>query len=122
MFGGRIRSCVLVLNLIAAAACAHGGASGASRTDAADNSVYVAPKVMGAPPVMRLRTQSARFRGTIEIPISADGRADVFGLRSTQVIDPLMKTDLQDWLQQVSFIPAKRDGVPVAGVFKMTFR
>ena len=33
-----------------------------------------------------------------------------------------MKRDLEEYIAQLLFVPAKRDGVPVAGVFKMTFR
>jgi hypothetical protein len=34
----------------------------------------------------------------------------------------ITKRDLAEWIPQVMFALAKRDGIPVDGVFKMTFR
>ena len=33
-----------------------------------------------------------------------------------------MKRSLEDWLQGVTFVPATRDGVPVRGIYTMTFK
>ncbi len=102
------------------AACAHSGAS--ATTDVPkDKSVYVAPKMMSAPTIT-MRTRGGPFRGTLDIPIDASGHADANAIRSTGSMDDLMRQSIRDWLDQAIFTPATRDGVPVAGVFRMRFR
>ena len=73
--------------------------------------------------VLRLRTRSARpFRGTVEVPIDENGRADIFRIRVMPQMDELLRRSIEEWIQGVEFTPARRDGVPVAGVFKMKFK
>jgi hypothetical protein len=72
---------------------------------------------------MSLRSSSSRpFRGTVEIPIDDQGRADVFGMRVIGTMDDTMKKSLQEYLRTLEFSPATRDGVPVVGIFTMKFR
>jgi hypothetical protein len=72
---------------------------------------------------MRLRSRSSRpFRGSVEIPVDVNGRPEVLAMRVVGNMDDLMKRDLQEWLGQARFVPAKRDGVPVPGIYSMKFR
>lgn len=102
-------------------ACAHSGASAKTEVPK-DESVYVMPKLTSSP-MMSMRSRSGGpFRGTIDIPIDASGRADVNAIRVTGSMDDLMRQSIRDWLDQAVFTPATRDGVPVAGIFTMRFR
>jgi hypothetical protein len=116
------RSIVALLFIVVFAACAHGGASGAG-DPASVKSVVIPPRITQQQSVLRFRTRSpGRFRGTVEIPVDENGRAEIFRIRVMPRMDDLMRQSIEEWLQGVTFIPAKRDGVPVAGVFKMSFR
>lgn len=85
-------------------------------------SIYIEPKMSPQSVPLRLRSRSStRFHGEVQVPVDATGRPDVLGIRVIGTMDSLMKQDLQEWLSTTSFVPAKRDGVPVAGVFKMKF-
>jgi hypothetical protein len=115
------RSVAALLFVLVFAACAHGGGSAAG-DPAAVKSVVIPPRITQQQNVLRFRTRSGRFRGTVEVPVDETGRAEIFRIRVIPRMDDLMRRDIEEWLQGVTFIPAKRDGVPVAGVFKMSFR
>ena len=115
------RSIVGMLVVLAASDCAHASAP-STPEPAAEKSVYVQPRIAQQQGVLRIRTRSSRpFRGTVEVPIDENGRADTFRIRIMPSMDDLLRSSIIDWLQGVEFIPARRDGVPVAGVFKMKF-
>jgi hypothetical protein len=111
------------LFLVAGIACAHTGTTTGTHELSHDSkSVYVDPKILNSQSVLRLRSRSASpFRGTVEIPVRADGRAEIFGIKIFPLMDDLMRQDLQDWLQGVMFKPGTKDGIPVASVYKMAF-
>ena len=114
------RSIATLLVVLALSGCAHSRASG---DPAPAPSVVVPPRVTQQQSVLRFRTRSpTRFRGTVEVPVDENGRAEVFRMRVMPRMDDLMRRDIEEWLQGVTFKPATRDGVPVAGVYKMTFR
>jgi hypothetical protein len=116
------RSVAALLFIVVFAACAHGGASGAG-DPASVKSVVIPPRITQQQSVLRFRTRSpGRFRGTVEVPVDDNGRAEIFRIRVIPRMDDLMRQSIEEWLQGVTFIPARRDGVPVAGVFKMSFR
>ena len=122
--GRRAQQAVLAFGLIAGIACAHTRGPAATQEVSRDpHSIYADPKVLNAQSMLRLRTRSASpFRGTVEVPVSADGRADIFGIKVFPRMDDLMRRDIEEWLQGVTFKPGTKDGVPVASVFKMTFK
>lgn len=71
---------------------------------------------------LTLHTRGGRPHGTIEVPVSPGGDPDVFGIRYIGIFDDLTRRDLNEWISQTTFTPSKRNGVPVAGVFKMAFQ
>jgi len=102
-------------------ACAHSGAP-ATTEIRKNKSVYVPPQLSSGMTQLSMRTRGGPIRGTIEIPIDASGHADANAIRSTGSMDDLMRQSIREWLEPVTFTPATRDGVPVAGVFTMRFR
>ena len=102
-------------------ACAHSGASANPDVPKAQSG-YVPPKMMSGMAQLSLRSRGAPFRGTIDVPIDASGHADANAIRAIGSMDDLMRQSIREWLEQVIFTPATRDGVPVAGVFRMRFR
>lgn len=110
------------MSVFLAAGCAHPGAS-AKNAIADQSSIEVPPRMLPTGAPLRLRSTSSRpFRGTVEIPVDVNGRPDEYSIRVIGNMNELTKRDLREWLAQTTFVPAKRDGVPVPGVFKMTFR
>jgi hypothetical protein len=62
------------------------------------------------------------FSRHLEVPIDENGHAESFGIRLMPPMDDLMKQSNRGSGSGSDVNPAKRDGVPVVGVFKMTFR
>ena len=113
---------MLVSGLLVAG-CAHSAGSVSNVVADDQSSILVPPKMLPSGAQMRLRSTSSRpFRGTVEIPVDVNGRPEPNRIRVTGTMSALMKRDLEEYIVQLLFIPAKRDGVPVPGVFKMTFR
>jgi hypothetical protein len=118
------RTVLLALNLITISACAHPpkGSSEVSGSEVHTDDVVIQPRMLGSKTQLMLRSRGVRPQGTIEIPVNASGIPDVFGMRFIGTFDDLTRQDLSDWIGQSMFAPAKRNGLPAAGVFKMTFR
>ncbi len=96
-------------------ACAHSGASDTSTTPRIEP-----PKMMrGDGP--RLRSTGA-FDARIEVVIDADGQPRMNTLHITGLTNEILRQDIEQWIAQSAFEPAKKDGVPVSGVIKIAVR
>ncbi len=109
---------LLVLSLFMGVACAHSAGSSRPGTDAAADSVTPA-RIVNRATMTRI---PVRFKGTVELPIDATGRPDIGGMRVMGRITDEVRRELSAYLEQFTYAPATRNGVPVSGVFKMTFR
>lgn len=118
------RILMIALPFFAVSACAHAAKPPSepvsSSGDSAD--VVVSPRVMTAVGRLKLRSRDGRPRGTVQVPIDTFGRPDVFGIRFIGNFDDLTRQDLVEHLGQQIFTPAKKNGVPVTGVYEMIFR
>jgi hypothetical protein len=71
---------------------------------------------------LRFTTTARRFDFRIEVPVDEQGRADVTGMRVMGNMPNTTREDIASWLSRATFHPARQDGVPVRGVFKMHLR
>ncbi len=71
---------------------------------------------------MSFRTMGTPPHGTVEIPVDVQGRPDTFGMKFFGAFSEATRRGILDFVAQATFLPAKRNGVPSAGVFTMTFR
>ena len=124
MVNSCIRVFLCVVSLAALSACAHPATSPAAASPSADakNDVVVPPRMTGGTTMMKFRSTGSRPRGTVEIPVDATGRPDIYGIRYVGTFSDLTRRDIADFVSLATFIPGKRNGVPAAGVFKMTFK
>ncbi|HEX6575882.1 MAG TPA: hypothetical protein VF042_13010 [Gemmatimonadaceae bacterium] len=118
------RIAVCVLGLIAVSACSNAttSVSAAGPAKNASGDVVVAPRMVGSNGDMKIRSVGSRPSGTVEVPIDANGRPDIFGIRYTGTFSEVTRRDLADYIAQARFSPAMRNGVPERGIFTMTFR
>jgi hypothetical protein len=56
------------------------------------------------------------------VPIDEAGQADVSGMRVMGTMGSATREEIASWLDRAAFAPARQDGVPVRGVFKMQLR
>jgi hypothetical protein len=119
-----IRVIRVALSMIMVAACAHPAKAPSEPVSSAGagGDVVTPPKIMAAAGTLKLRSRGGRIRGKVQVPVDASGRPDVFGIRFMGTFEELTKRDLIDYIGQQTFTPAKRNGLPTAGVFEMTFR
>ena len=108
---------------LAALACASSGGTESGREPR-----YEAPRLLTRTrPQLRMNTMSPSMPGTpaplrlsIEVEVDEQGRADV----KTLTVNGPGATDnraaIELWLNEASFEPATRGGVPVRGVYKMS--
>jgi len=117
------RTALLALNLIAVSACAH-PAKESSQVSASDaqHDVVVPPTVLFSKTQLTLRSRGVRPHGTVEVPVDASGTPNVFGIRFLGSFDDLTRKDLADYISQLFFTPAKRNGIQTAGIYKMEFK
>lgn len=113
-----IRSCLGII-LVSAASCAGGSAS--TESGALKPGRITEPRINTAGQ-LRFSAPSRRFDFRIEVPIDEQGRADVTGMRVMGNMPNTTREDIASWLSRATFYPARQDGVPVRGVFKMQLR
>lgn len=125
----------LLLLLAPLAACASGGASGASAPspDADTPPRLVSPDKLPIRTTMPVVGGRSRPSGTaarpapftISVLVDTAGRADLRTLRITGLTDAneeeQMRRGLVQWLQEARFEPARRGGVPVPGTYRRTY-
>ena len=119
------RTVFCALGLMAASACSHPATSSseiAPSPDAKGDVVVPARMTANAISTMRISSVGSRPSGTVEIPVDASGRPDIYGIRFIGTFSDVTRRDIADFVSQASFIPAMRNGVPEKGVVKMTFR
>ena len=119
------RIVVCALGFTAISACSHPATSSsetAPSPDAKGDIVVGARMTANAISTMRISSVGSRPHGTVEIPVDATGRADVYGIRFIGTFSDVTRRDIADFVAQASFVPASRNGVPEKGVVKMTFR
>jgi hypothetical protein len=119
-----IRVIRVALSFIMVSACAHPATVPSEPVSSADvgAGVVIPPKMISSIGMFKLRSRGGRPRGKVEVPVDASGRPDLSRIRFIGNFDDLMKEDLIDYLGRQAFTPAKRNGLPTAGVFEMTFR
>jgi hypothetical protein len=105
------------LGLIAAVACTH--SSGAGEEPRAAR--LFPPRIKSNPGRLMLSASPGMINVKIELPVGAEGRPDFTAIRFIGSLPAATRRDLIDYLQQMTFEPARLSGVPVAGIFKMDF-
>ena len=118
------RILMLAVSCFAVSACAHAAKPPSEPVSPSGDSadVVVSPRVITVVGQLKLRSRGGRPRGTVQVPIDTSGRPDVFGIRFIGNFDDLTRQDLVEYLGQQIFTPAKKNGVPVTGVYEMIFR
>ena len=118
------RILLCTIGLAAVSACAHPATSSSGTALSPDpkNDIVIAPRMTGGTGMMSFRSTGSRPRGTVEIPVDATGRPEIFAMRFIGTFSEITRRDIADYVSQASFIPGKRNGVPAPGVFKMTFK
>jgi hypothetical protein len=53
------------------------------------------------------------------VPIDEAGQADISGMRVMGTMGSATREEIASWLARAAFAPARQDGVPVRGMFKM---
>jgi hypothetical protein len=71
---------------------------------------------------LRFETNVMKFDYLIEVPIDERGQPDISGMRIMGNMPPRTREDIAEWIGRATFDPARQDGVPVRGVFKMNLR
>jgi hypothetical protein len=104
--------------LIAAVACAR--SSGA--TDRSPKPGRISEPRINNAGQLRFSVPARNFDFRIEVPVDEQGRADVTGMRVMGNMPNTTREDIAAWLSRATFHPARQDGVPVRGIFKMQLR
>ena len=90
------------------------------------SSGYQAPRLASRTdvPILSTSTSSAAsrapFRVEIQVEVDPNGRADVSTLKLTGPGALESRGALESWIATSTFQPARQNGVPVRGLFKMT--
>jgi hypothetical protein len=116
---------MLAVSCFGVSACAHAAKPPSEPVSSSGESAdfVVSPKVITVVGQLKLRSRGGgRPRGTVQVPIDNVGRPDVFGIRFIGNFDDLTRQDLVEFLGQQIFTPAKKNGIPVSGVYEMMFR
>ncbi len=79
-------------------------------------------RLIRSPGPLRFQTSSRSFTFRIEVPVDEEGRADVSGMRVMGSMGTATREEIANWLSRATFAPAREDGVPVRGVYKMTLK
>ena len=120
----RTRRILCALGVMVVAACTHSsaGVTGSAPSTDQKGDVVVSPRMTGSGRQFSIRSTGGRPSGIVEVPVDATGRADVFGIRFIGRFSDVTRRDITDYIADATFVPAKRNGIPERGVFKMTFR
>ena len=108
---------VLIMLAVSATAC--------SANSSSSDSLAPAPAVkrVRIEPPRLLRGEQPRIReeydAKIEVMIDKNGEPDMQSLKISGRVGGSARLALESWIQYSSFVPARRDGVPVAGLFVM---
>jgi len=118
------RIVLLALTSIAISSCAHPAKGSSEPVPTADASrdVVMPPQLLSSGGVIRLESSGGRTRGTVEVPIDAEGKPNLFAMRFIGTFSQVIRKSITEFIEQSTFVSATRNGVPVKGVFKMTFR
>lgn len=121
MFHPRMVLCAL--GLVAVSACSHAAKSSSDAAPSPEmRGDVVIPARISSASVIRFRSVGSRPRGTVEIPVDANGRADVLGVRFMGTFSEVTRQDIIEFVEQANFVAATRNGVPERGKVKMTFK
>lgn len=100
-------------------ACAHPSTSGSTSAPRAER--VIPPKIRSAGP-LQFRVPPGGLDVQIEVPVSENGIADASGMHAMGRLPGDTRRDIEQWLLQATFEPARQGGVPVRGIFKMNLR
>jgi hypothetical protein len=104
--------------MLVSAGCAHPS----SATDSGlKPGKIIPPRIHPAGP-LQFETNTSKFDYIIELPIDEQGRPDISGMRVMGSMPSRTREDLAAWFARATFDPARQDGAPVRGVFKMNLR
>ena len=118
MKGRQLLSLCLTLMVAISAGCAH---QSASANGAPKPGKIIPPRIHPAGN-LRFETNTMKFDYLIEVPIDEQGRPDIRGMRVMGNMPARTREDLAEGIARATFDPARQDGVPVRGVFKMNLR
>jgi hypothetical protein len=114
----RLLSICLALAMTTSAGCAHTSSS----ADSAPKPGKIIPPRIHPAGGLRFETNVMKFDYLIEVPIDERGQPDISGMRIMGNMPPRTREDIAEWIGRATFDPARQDGVPVRGVFKMNLR
>jgi hypothetical protein len=109
---------VFMIAGVLSAGCAHSSTSADSAPKAAR---IIPPRLLPSGPI-QLRASRRASYANIELMVDENGRPDVTSIRVIGNIEEATRRDIATWLEQASFAPAKQEGVPVRGLFKMSMK
>ena len=109
----------VVFALSALTAC---GSSSSATDQAPEPNRATEPRLIRSPGPLRFRTDSRSFNFRIELHIHEEGRAEVGGMRVLGSMGNATREEITSWLLGATFAPARQDGVPVRGVYKMILK
>jgi hypothetical protein len=112
--------------LIAACLLSIGCASGGAGSNARSSNVQP-PRIVSRTGPLQLRVSGAGPAGgttiiDVEVMVDANGVPDMSTFRATGSAGAENRGTLMQWISEAKFEPGRRDGVPVASLFRTTIR
>ena len=108
-----------VLSLVAILGVSACASSSNTAADAAPKPGRIIPPRIQNAGTLRFTTNSRTFNFRIEVPVDEEGRADATGMRVMGNMANVTREEIISWLSRATFYPARQDGVPVRGTFRM---